>query len=273
MPKQFKVKEPTIIEVKEREFLRYMLEELLLARKLTRKFVKNHLTGFKQLFDKIRLNTLDDDIEKAMNELRKEFFLEDDENGNSFDERAGQNITQIAKSVNRHQFKKFKKDYNRIVGVDPIESSQGVKFVLDSFVKQNVKKIKTIHEDYFSEVERIVLDGLKAGKLAGTISEEIEARYSVTQAQAVRIARTETGKLYTQLDAATAQTNGVETYIWHTHIDGRESTDHKRKDGNVYRYDSPPYDEDFKQNVHPADRPNCRCWAEPNYKEALEKVA
>lgn len=273
MPKKHTVKPPRQMEAKEKEFLSFILVELDIAKSLVDKFTKDNLTTFKKQFDKIRLNSLDDQIERELNRARKAFFsgkFKDDDEPVPFDERVGENVQKTASSIQRSQFRKFKKDYSTIIGVDPISSTKGLQYVMDSFVKMNVQNIRSIHEDYFDSVERVVMDGLKGGRLAGQIAEDIKNRYDITQNQAVRIARTETGKLYNQLEMVTAQSNGIETYIWHTSIDGRESADHRKKDGEIYRYDKPPYDEDFKHHVHPADRPNCRCWAEPNYAEILE---
>ena len=56
---------------------------------------------------------------------------------------------------------------------------------------------------------------------------------------------------------------GIRSYTWRTSEDERVRESHQALDGQVFRYDDPPTDEDSGEAVNPGDAIQCRCTADP----------
>lgn len=108
------------------------------------------------------------------------------------------------------------------------------------------------------EVAKNAFAGYRADRLARTI----EARYGVTKRKAAFLADQETGLLVSRYRQEKAASIGATTYEWSTSHDERVRPDHKRLDGTIHSFDSPPIT-NLKTGArnNPGEDFRCRCVA------------
>jgi len=130
-----------------------------------------------------------------------------------------------------------------------------------AWVARNVKLIKTVDQRYFSELQAIIRQGVAEGRTTKYITEQVAKRGHVSQTNATRIARTEIGKLNSQITKGRHEDLGIKKYTWMTVGDDRVRdgsegpADHVALDGTPHKWDEPPFD--GAENVHPGMAINC----------------
>ena len=147
-------------------------------------------------------------------------------------------------------------DLIRVLGIDP-GLIPNVGELLEAFVADNVRLIRSIPDRLLDDVEGIVLRGIRRGLSATEMGREIQARTGVAQRRARLIARDQVASLNGELTQRRQTTLGVREYIWRTSRDDAVRDDHKAREGKTFRWDKPPSD------GHPGEPINCRCTAEP----------
>lgn len=180
------------------------------------------------------------------------------------------NADLISKTVSSRQKEAFRREYRRVLGVDPLQAEPWLRQQLDLFTTDNINLIQKMEEDYLSRVQGEVISGFRRGETNKTIAERIRAATGVTENRARLIARDQVAKLNTGLEAKRAQANGVKEYIWHTNIDGRERSEHRRLDGTRQSWDEAPISNKNGEHNHPGQDIQCRCWAENIYSHLLD---
>lgn len=124
-----------------------------------------------------------------------------------------------------------------------------------AMTRQNAALIKSIPQEYIAKVEKTLLKSLTQGSKESLIK-EIQKIHAVTTSKARFIARDQTAKFNGVLTEARQTAIGVEEYDWVTSRDSRVRDSHEEKDGQRFRWDSPPSD-----TGHPGHDYNCRCTA------------
>lgn len=125
-----------------------------------------------------------------------------------------------------------------------------------------VALITSLPREAGRRVHDLTLKALVESGRAKEIAEEILRTGEVTKSRATLIARTETGRVASELLKVRAESAGVTHYIWHTSHDADVRASHKKMDGKVFEFNNPPEVEPGHR-YHPGAFPNCRCWAEP----------
>ncbi|WP_104910497.1 phage head morphogenesis protein [Pseudomonas sp. LG1D9] len=108
----------------------------------------------------------------------------------------------------------FRKSVNQAVGVDfqLITRTKGMQDYLEASTAENVNLIKSIPDEYFKNVETIVLGGMKNGLAPTAIAKQIQAETGVTARRAKLIARDQTSKLNSDLTRQRQAAAGIEFY-------------------------------------------------------------
>jgi SPP1 gp7 family putative phage head morphogenesis protein len=165
-------------------------------------------------------------------------------------------------AFNRQQ---FISNIKQGMGIDikAVVDQQNIGPVLRRRVAKNVDLIKSIPDKYLSRVKDTLLAGIDRGEDMHSILATVKDLGEVSDRRAKFIARDQMNKLNADLAQARQRALGIESYIWRTAKDARVGDDHKHLEGRVFRWDDPP------PTGHPGQRPNCRCVAEPNIREAL----
>lgn len=167
-------------------------------------------------------------------------------------------------AVSRHNLAQFRKVFRQAIGVDPFKDEPWLRSQIDNFVEQNVALIKSVDEQYFSQVQETVFRGARQGKTAKEIAKEIRKRGKVAKSRSELIARDQVNKFNGQLNQLRQQDVGVTKYRWRTSLDERVRPEHASREGKVFSWDDPPSD------GHPGEPIQCRCYAEPIIEDLIE---
>ena len=162
--------------------------------------------------------------------------------------------------------RQFDRQVRSGLGVDVFVREPDLSKIAEDFVAENVALIKTIPNQYFDDIEKIVTAGVRQGKRHEEIARDIQARYDVAENRAKLIARDQVGKFYGDLAKARQEDMGVTKYIWRTVNDNRVRSEHHARDGKTFSWARPPAD------GHPGHPINCRCYAEPDFSDILDEV-
>jgi SPP1 gp7 family putative phage head morphogenesis protein len=127
--------------------------------------------------------------------------------------------------------------------------------------EEQVGLITSIPRDAAERVHELVQQGLIEGKRFTELVPEIRRGGDVSISKARLIARTETGRVVSNLTQARAESVGGTSYIWRTVKDAQVRPSHRAAEGKVFEWNSPPTLDGLTGN--PGAVPNCRCFAEP----------
>lgn len=154
-----------------------------------------------------------------------------------------------------------------VLGVDLASLEPNVTAHVGGWVAQNVGLIKSIPQQYASDVEGKVLGAVRSGTRWETLAGEIEDRYGIATRRAQLIARDQVGKLYGNLNEERQTALGVTGYVWRTSQDSRVRDEHEEREGETFEWDDAPED------GHPGEAVNCRCYAEPDFSGIVEGLS
>lgn len=108
----------------------------------------------------------------------------------------------------------FRKSVNQAVGVDfqLITRTKGMQDYLEASAAENVNLIKSIPDEYFKNVETIVLGGMKDGLAPTAIAKQIQEQTGVSARRAKLIARDQVSQLNSDLTRQRQAAAGIEFY-------------------------------------------------------------
>ncbi len=129
------------------------------------------------------------------------------------------------------------------------------------WIDENLALIKSIREDTLrriqSELREAVSSTLERGVQTKLLANRIRDLSGVTEKRAKLIARDQVGKLNGRLTEYRQRGAGIKEYRWSTSNDSRVREAHAEREGQIFKWDKPPYD------GHPGQPINCRCVALP----------
>ena len=139
-----------------------------------------------------------------------------------------------------------------------------------NIINANSQLIQTVPQSLANQFSRMAAEAQYAGKRPEELLEIFKQKAPhLTDVEARRIARTETGKAATALVQARADVLGLSFYRWDTVNDQRVRDSHRDMDGVICAWDDPPNPELLAKeprtygNYHPHGIFNCRCEALP----------
>lgn len=138
--------------------------------------------------------------------------------------------------------------------------------VIDASVQESVALIKSIPQQYHTEIEGLVMRSVKAGRKLDDLTRELQQRYHVTRKRAELIARDQNNKATAALTRARQMEMGVEWAIWvHSHGGKEPRKTHLANTGKRYKVSEGWYDPDprVRRNIFPGELINCRCVSRP----------
>ena len=134
--------------------------------------------------------------------------------------------------------------------------------LLDAKVHENVALIRSVAEQFHTDVEGIVTRSFVAGRDLHTMAAELKARGGVTTRRAALIARDQSNKLTAQMNAARQAELGINWAIWKHSSAGKEPRHtHVRAGREEWIFDTQKgidFGDAFGQ-VLPGVAINCRC--------------
>lgn len=167
----------------------------------------------------------------------------------------------IAKAVSEFQKRQLARQLGQELG---IAVDRGINDRIRRFVGENVSLIKSQPQAIFDDVEKNIINGMRAGLRHEEIADNLIERAGVSESRAALIARDQVLKFNGELNQVRQKNLGISKYVWNTVGDERVREEHAARDGQIFSWDDPPGDpSDPADAGHPGDSINCRCFAEP----------
>lgn len=161
--------------------------------------------------------------------------------------------------------------------VNIFENDPKLRLLLEEWVGENTRLIKSIPSEYFNNLQRLVSNALVEGVTTKTLAKQIGTLYSVTNDRAKLIAVDQIGKLNGQITKARQEQLGVRFYRWRTAKDQRVREEHAEREGKLYAWNVKDAGKTYNGQTarmtpsdgYPGIPIRCRCIAEPVI-EAIE---
>jgi SPP1 gp7 family putative phage head morphogenesis protein len=112
-------------------------------------------------------------------------------------------------------------------------------------------------QGHMSRMLKVISAGVVAGKAIDAIRTEAQKGNGITRRGLANMAADETQTLNSDLSKERLEAAGVSRYKWITVGDDRVREEHAARNGQIFRWDTPPSD------GHPGQPINCRCEAQP----------
>lgn len=206
------------------------------------------------LVDAAVVDDFGDEIQAALERIRSEHLV-------LAQQRAELLAGDVVTRVNRRNRERFYQSVESVAGINlaGIVQEGNLETVLRLKTRENVALIRSIPEDYFDRIERLVYESVIQGrKSASSMIEELRELGAQSDRRARFIARDQTAKLNAAMNRERNQALGITEYVWKTVRDERVRESHAKKHGQRFRWDDPPAD-----TGHPGEDYQCRCVAEP----------
>lgn len=144
----------------------------------------------------------------------------------------------------------------------PMQLTPSQKLILQSKVRDNVALIKSIQEQYHTDVEGIVLRNFLRGRDLSAMAEQLKKRGKVTQNRAAFIALDQANKATAQMNDARQRELGIQYCVWQHSSAGKEPrATHVRAGREQWMFkvgQGIDFNDQFGQ-VLPGEAINCRC--------------
>ena len=177
-------------------------------------------------------------------------------------------IKNFAQQTTDFQRAQLDKQVRAAVGVDVKTFLEPLgEGALEGFVQRNVNLIVTVPERYFARLQGDTENAFLTGRHPNDLARDLEERYEMSQRDAMRIARDQTGKLYNQVNRERQQQLGVTEFIWRTSGTNLVCDDCGSMEGERCSYENPP-DIGLPGESHIM----CMCYEEPVLDDLLGDI-
>lgn len=159
----------------------------------------------------------------------------------------------------RRHDEKWIDQVNRVIGVDlkAVVTSAQIEPAIQLATQANVALIKGLTDEVAKRVEVSVIDLVSRGASNKEIAKTLSDIGGFSKARAKLIAVDQASSFNATLNQIRQREAGVTSYIWSTSRDKRVRPAHRAREGQTFRWDSPPSD------GHPGRAVRCRCVARP----------
>ena len=138
--------------------------------------------------------------------------------------------------------------------------TKAMRDILNAMLADNVALIKSIPEQYHTQVQGLVMRSVQTGRDLGTLSKELRARYGVTERRAALIAFTQNQMATSSMQHARQTELGIEEALWlHSHAGVTPRKTYLANDGKRYKIAEGWFDPDPKvrRKIWPGELINC----------------
>lgn len=135
--------------------------------------------------------------------------------------------------------------------------------VLAATIEANVQLIKSIPEQYLTQVQGAVMRSVTAGRDLGPLARELQEQYGVTKRRAAFIALDQNNKATANFDRVRQIELGLRATWRHSHAGKEPRPTHVAMDGREYDPAKGMYDPDprVRRWILPGELPRCRCFS------------
>ncbi|ENY4828869.1 phage head morphogenesis protein [Serratia marcescens] len=140
----------------------------------------------------------------------------------------------------------------------PFKMTAEMNNALQATITENVNLIRSIPQQYLTQVETLVMQSVSRGRDLGTLTKELQQRYGVTRRRAAFIALDQNAKATSVMQSARQRSLGITHGIWrHSHAGKEPRQSHVKSDGKKFDL-SKGLMIDGKLTF-PGQEINCRC--------------
>jgi SPP1 gp7 family putative phage head morphogenesis protein len=133
--------------------------------------------------------------------------------------------------------------------------------------------VKKFSEESIQDLRKVVSANAEQGYRFDNLIESIKSRYHVSTTKAKFLARQETSLFMSKFRELRYSEAGVTRYKWRTSGDGRVRDGHKKLNGKIFSYASPPIvDAQTGRRANPGQDFGCRCIDEPILDPVLQEA-
>lgn len=175
---------------------------------------------------------------------------------------------QVSKSTLHNSLEELTGGLSLKTGVVP----KGMEEVAQAIVAENVSLIKSIPEQYFTQVTGAVMRSITQGGGSAEIMKQIRRQDGITERRARNIALDQTRKAYNSINKQRMQAVGIKKFKWiHSGGGQHPRKSHQAMSGNVYSFDDLPIinleqvSAGYESPVRgiPGQAINCKCTMTP----------
>jgi SPP1 gp7 family putative phage head morphogenesis protein len=178
----------------------------------------------------------------------------------NFDKLAPQIAAQFASknfAVTEHTLKNALRDAGFTVRFAPTTASMNA---YKAVVAENVGLIRSIPQQYLTNVQSLVWQSVQRGSDMATLSVKLREQYGVTERRAALIARDQNAKAKATIENTRRQQIGIKQAIWQHSSAGKvPRPEHVGFNGKVFDLAKGMYDSVEKEWILPGQLINCRC--------------
>lgn len=138
--------------------------------------------------------------------------------------------------------------------------------VVQAIVNENVSLIKSIPQQYLTQVDGLVMRSVQAGRDLGQLTKDLQEQFGVTKRRAALISRDQNSKATAALTRARQIETGITEAIWMHSGGGRHPRpSHVKAGRDKQRYDVRDgwLDPEVGKKIFPGELINCRCVSKP----------
>lgn len=128
-------------------------------------------------------------------------------------------------------------------------------FILESFVDEHTKLIKSVRREHLDKISLIITRGLREGLLVKEIAKEIKEATNLSKRRSQLIARVAPLQYSGALTKHYQITAGIKKYMWQTSGDERVRESHQKLNGKIFNWSD--------KGLYPRSEIRCRCDAVP----------
>ena len=222
-------------------------------------YVNSIFRAYKAHFELLEDFILANDIKLDSSDFSQDFIDTINKDIPSFDnmQTIATKYFDLVNSYNRGEFEKVLKS----VGLNAVGEERWYKEYSANWINDNLDLIKSVHADTLNSIKRELRESVSSTMTSGArakyLANRIEKLANTTRNRAALIARDQVGKLNGRVTEYRQRGAGIEEYRWSTSHDSRVRDEHAERDGQIFRWDNPPYD------GHPGTPIRCRCVALP----------
>lgn len=217
--------------------------------------------GYRRQGDRIDALAMDAppavDLAEVMRRLRRRWLWR-------FDDASLELARYFAKSVHRRTDLELRRILRRAGITVEFRISPQVRDALRAVVAENVSLIKSIPEQYLTQVEGSVMRSVLAGRDLSTLTSELQHQHGVTRRRAEFISLDQNNKATGAIQRLQYLDLGIEKAIWHhSHAGKTFRPTHVANDGKEYDVRTGWFDPHEGRYIRPGELPRCRCWMAP----------
>lgn len=138
--------------------------------------------------------------------------------------------------------------------------TKAMRDVFGATVSENVSLIKSIPQQFHTQVEGLVMRSVATGRDLATLTDDLEQAFGVTRRRAEFIARDQSNKATAQLTRARYTEMGVTEAIWlHSGGGKTKRPTHVKQSGKRFNLQTGWFDPAVQRYIQPGELINCRC--------------